>query len=159
MIVVESRGDEMRIGDVCDRRIPIAAAGTTVLAAAKSMHGFGEHMLVVTEEREGKVVAVGIVTERDLVGVIALEGAPNRLTLRDVMGPPPAFVVESDNVFETVCWMRRNHLRDVVVHDQAGRLLGTVSIDQLVEGLAGELGEDASSAGGELPPQQRPAFH
>ena len=149
----------MTVGDICDRRVPTAAGTTTVLAAAKSMHGFDEHLLVVTEEREGKLVAIGIVTERELVAVMAQEGVPCRLTLRDIMGPPPGFVTESDDVYDTALWMRRNRLRDIVVHDLAGKLLGIVSMDQLVESLADEVGEAVSSSAAERTMQRRNALH
>jgi CBS domain containing-hemolysin-like protein len=56
---------------------------------------------------------------------------------------PAAFVAGSDSGLDTLCWMRRYGLRDAVVHDESGAVLGIVSLDQLVESLANEIGETA----------------
>ena len=134
----------MSIGEICDRRVPAAPAAATVLEAARSMHDSGDRLLVVTEERGGRRVAVGMVTERELLAVMAHGGDPSRLTLQDIMCPCPAFVNEGDDVLDTLCWMHRHHLRDVIVHGTGGALLGTVSLDQLADSVAGELSEAMS---------------
>jgi len=134
----------MSIGEICDRRVPAAPAATTVLEAVKSMHSFGDRLLVVTDERGGRRVAVGIVTERELLGVMAQGKNPALLTVEDIMCPCPAFVTEGDDVLDTLCWMHRHHLRDVIVHGKGGTLLGTVSLDQLADNVAGELSDAVS---------------
>ena len=134
----------MSIGEICDRRVPAAPAATTVLEAVKSMHSFGDRLLVVTDERGGRRVAVGIVTERELLGVMAQGQNPALLTVEDIMCPCPAFVTEGDDVLDTLCWMHRHHLRDVIVHGKGGTLLGTVSLDQLADNVAGELSDAVS---------------
>src|SRR5215510_13397564 len=135
----------MSIGEIFDRRVPAATASTTVLEAVKSMHDFGDRLLIVTDIRSGCRVAVGVVTERELLGVMAHGGDPAQLTVGDIMCPCPAFVQEADDVLDTLCWMHRHHLRDVIVHGTGGKLLGTVSLDQLAENVAGELNDVASS--------------
>jgi signal-transduction protein with cAMP-binding, CBS, and nucleotidyltransferase domain len=149
----------MTVGDICNRRVPIAPGTTSVLAAAKSMHALDEGFLVVTEDRDGRRFALGIVTDRELVGVIAREGDPSRLNLKDIARAHPGFVAESDGIFETVCWLRQNRLRVAIVHDQAGAVLGIVGLDQLVETLAAEFGETAPSIAGEASTQRRNALH
>jgi len=149
----------MSIGDICERRISVVPASTLVLAAARSMHSFGDRLLVVTDERGGRRVAVGIVTEHDLLGVMALDEDPSRLTVREIMCPHAPFVGESDDVLETLCWMRRHGLRDVVVHGKAGVPLGTVSLDQLADSVAGELSEVAAHAHHESAAANRRALH
>lgn len=129
----------MSIGEICDRRVPIAPVATTVLAAARSMHSFGDRMLIITDECASRRVAVGVVTEHELIGVMAEGEDPSRLTVKDIMSPCPAFVTETDDVFDTLCWMRRNHLRDAIVHGKGGALLGMVSLDQLADSVASEL--------------------
>ena len=60
----------MSIGEICDRRVPALPSGTTGLAAAKAMHSFGDRLAVVTDERAGRSVAAGVVTEHELVGAM-----------------------------------------------------------------------------------------
>jgi signal-transduction protein with cAMP-binding, CBS, and nucleotidyltransferase domain len=149
----------MSIGEICDRRIPTIPADTAVLTAAKSMHSFGERLLVVLDERADRRVAVGTVTEHELVGVIAQGEDPAQLTIKDIMRPYPPFVGEADDVLETLCWMRRNNLRDVIVHDQGGALLGMVSLDQLADSVAGELSDVAAHAPEDSGARVRSSLH
>jgi CBS domain-containing protein len=147
------------VGKICERRVATLPAVATVLAAAKTMYNSGERLLVVTDEHAGNRAAVGVVTDHELVSVMAEEGDPSRLTLKDIMCPNPGFVTEGDDVLDTLCWMRRNHLRDVIVHNQAGELLGILSVDRLVENLASELDDVESCAQEESPAHPRHPLH
>jgi signal-transduction protein with cAMP-binding, CBS, and nucleotidyltransferase domain len=149
----------MSIGEICERRVPAFPGATTVLVAAKAMHSFGDRLVVVTDERACRRVTIGIVTEHELLGVMAQGEDPARLTLKEIMVPCPAFVGEGDDVLDTLCWMRRNGLRDVIVHDRSGAPLGTVSLDQLADSVAGELSEVAAHAPGESATAAPSALH
>ena len=138
----------MSIGEICERRVPVFPSTTTVLVAARAMHSFGDRLIVVTAERAGRSVAVGIVTEHDLVGVMSQEEDPSRLSVGDVMCRYAPFVSEGDDVLETLCWMRRHGMRDVVVLGEGGAPLGMVSLDQLAESVAGELSGVAAHRAG-----------
>lgn len=127
----------MSIGAICNRRIPTAGDHTSVLAAAQCMQACDERVLVVVDEREGRRRAVGIVTEHELASVIARGADPARLALKDIMRTDPGFVTEADDVFGTACWMQQNRLREAIVHDGTGRLAGLVTLDRLIEALAG----------------------
>lgn len=149
----------MSVGEVCNRRIAVAADHTSVLAAAKSMRAHDERMLVVIDESDGRRLAVGIVTEHELAGVVTRETDPSRLALKDIMRTDPGFVTEADDIFATACWMRRYRLREAIVHDDSGRLAGIVTIDQLIESLAGDLFGTTAPALDELPLSARVALH
>jgi signal-transduction protein with cAMP-binding, CBS, and nucleotidyltransferase domain len=122
----------------------VAAVNTTAVAAAQCMERFDERILVVIDDRADKRTAVGIVTDRELAGVIAREADPARITLKEIMRADPGFVMDTADVLETACWMRRQGLREAVVHDEAGRLVGLVTLDQLVESLAEEIAGSAA---------------
>ena len=149
----------MSIGEIFDRRVPGFPVTTTVLAAAMAMHSFGDRLAVVTHEHAGRRVAAGIVTEHELVGVMAHGDDPARLTLKEIMVPCPPFVGESEDVLDTLCWMRRNGLRDVIVHDKSGAPVGTVSLDRLADSVAGELSDVAVHAPGDSGRAARGALH
>jgi signal-transduction protein with cAMP-binding, CBS, and nucleotidyltransferase domain len=158
-MTIGSPRHQLTVGEICERRIPTAPASTTVLAAAKSMNAFGDRLVVVTDRLDGRLRALGVVTERELAAVIAREGDPSRLTLAEVMHTHPGFVTESDGILETALWMRHNFLREVIVHDGQGALLGIVGMDRLIESLAAEL-DGVAHAGLDAPaPSQRGAFH
>jgi signal-transduction protein with cAMP-binding, CBS, and nucleotidyltransferase domain len=147
------------IGAICDRRIPAFPATATVLAAARSMHSFGDRLAIVTDERAGRCVAVGVVTEHELLGVLVHGEDPAQLTVRETMRRDPAFVGEGDDVLEALCWMRRNGLHEVVVHGSAGTVVGTVTLDRLADSVAGELGEVAAHMPDESGAADRRARH
>ncbi len=150
----------MTVGAICNRRIPTAAGSTSMLEAAKSMRALDEKVLVVTEEKGGRLFAAGIVTEREFVSSVVARGAdPSALTLQDVMRTRFGFVTETDRVVDTACWMHRNHLREAVVHDQDGALVGVVTLDQLVDSIAEEVAGSATPAADEPLVQGRPALH
>ena len=136
----------MSVGEICDRRVPAMPSATTVLAAVRSMVSFGDRLLVVTDERAGRRIGVGVVTEQERLGVMAEGEDPSRLTVKDIMCPCPAFVTEGDDILDTLCWMHRHHLRDVIVHGKEGTLLGTVSLDQLADSVATELSDVVAAA-------------
>ena len=95
--------------------------------------------LVVIDDRESNR-PVGIVTDRDLVvEVIAVDVNPEKLTIGDVMTRDVATVSAENDVGETIQLMQRRGVRRVVVIDEASRLLGIVSLDDVVELLAEEL--------------------
>jgi hypothetical protein len=79
----------------------------------------------------------------------------SRLTVTDIMCPCPAFVTEGDDELDTLCWMHRHHLRDVIVHGKGGALLGTVSLNQLADSVASELSEVASASSDDYHAQGR----
>jgi signal-transduction protein with cAMP-binding, CBS, and nucleotidyltransferase domain len=129
----------MSVGAVCNRNVMVAATSTTAVAAAQCMERFDERILVVIDERTDRHRTVGIVTDRELAGVIARGADPARVTLREIMRADPGFVADTADVFETAWWMRRNGLREAIVHDEAGRLTGVVTLDQLLEKLTEEI--------------------
>ena len=150
---------DMTVGEICNRRITTAPASTTVLAAAKSMHAFGDRLLVVTALEEARPRALGVITDRELATVIAHEGNPSAVTLADVMRPHPGFVTESDGILETALWMRHHGMREVIVHDREGALLGTVGMERLIESLAADLDGVAPVGAGKGATMRRGAFH
>lgn len=149
----------MSIGEICDRRVPTFSVATTVLAVAKAMHSFGDRLAVVTDERTGRRVAMGVVTERELVGAVVHDEDLSRLKVKEIMTPYPPFAGEGDDILDTLCWMRRNGLRDAIVHDKSGAPVGVVSLDQLADSVAGELSEVAAHAPGQGTRATRRALH
>jgi CBS domain-containing protein len=98
--------------------------------------------LVVTDQADGKRIPVGIVTDRDLViEVLALGLDAASLAVEDIMTRDLATVREQEGILETIGRMRAKGVRRLPVVDAQGALAGIVTVDDLVELLAGELGE------------------
>jgi CBS domain-containing protein len=135
----------MVIGELCTRKVIIASRNTSISEAAKLMREHHAGDIVVTEESGGNVVPIGIVTDRDMVmEILAQEVSPAGLSVGDVMTEGLVTANSRDGVFETIQLMRTEGIRRAPIVDDTGALIGIVSLDDLVELLAEELGNLAS---------------
>jgi CBS domain-containing protein len=113
--------------------------------------------VVVVELRDGHARPVGMVTDRDVVVEVVAAGArPDTLRVGEIMAPDVATVRESEGVFETVRYMRDKGVRRMPVVDQAGGLIGIVTLDDLLALLAEEMIELSKLVSHE---RQREASH
>jgi predicted transcriptional regulator len=92
------------------------------------------------DEVNAKRVPVGILTDRDIVVEInAMDLDPKVITAGDIMSPELALVPENQGVLETIEIMRVKGVRRMPIVDSDNRLVGIVTIDDLLEVLAEEL--------------------
>ena len=104
----------------------------SVFDALQRMADKGIGALLVMEE--GAIV--GIVTERDYARKIVLKGRTSALTLvRDVMTSHVMFVSSTQTTEECMALMTDNRLRHLPVMSEDGKLLGLISIGDLVKGI------------------------
>lgn len=101
----------------------------TVYQAIEKMVQCNVGALVVTDEG----MPCGILTERDYLRRIALEGRTSRTTrVEEIMSPKLAAVGRDTDLDECMGIMTDRRLRHLVVMD-GGRLVGIVSIGDLVK--------------------------
>lgn len=132
----------MAIGDICVRDVVVAGRGTTAREAAKLMAQHQVGNLVVIEETGGRTLPVGIVTDRDIVrNVVAEDLDPTVFTLSDLIARELVTATEDQGVFECMQNMRINGIRRMPVVDRYGGLVGIISLDDLIQLLAEEMGE------------------
>jgi CBS domain-containing protein len=128
------------IGEICNREVVFARRDETVRAAAQLMREHHVGDLVVVDERDGRRVPAGILTDRDIVvGIVAKHLDPDVLAVGDVIGPELVIAKESDGVSETIELMRAKGVRRIPVIDAAGALVGIVTADDMLDLLAEEL--------------------
>ena len=132
----------MPIGDVCTREVLVATPETTVTEAARLMRRHHVGDLVVVTKKDGSRVPTGIVTDRDIVlSVIATGLDPGVFTIGDLVTQKLLTVPEDLGVFECIQKMRSRGVRRMPVVDAEERLIGIVSVDDLVQLLGQELSE------------------
>lgn len=130
----------MAIGEVCNREVVVARGDETVLQAATRMRQLHVGAVVVIEERDGKELPIGIVTDRDVVIEVVAPGLdPKVITVGDIMASSLASVNEDTGVFEAIQYMRSRGVRRLPVVDRDGGLTGIVTLDDLLALLAEEL--------------------
>jgi len=135
----------MTVGEICTRKVIVAPRSTPVSQAAKLMREHHTGNIVVTDETGAARKPVGIVTDRDLVLEIMAQGLdPGGLSVGEVMSESPVTVRERDGLFETIASMRSAGVRRTPVVDASGALVGIVSLDDVLELMAEEMGSLAN---------------
>lgn len=124
----------MLVGEYCNRDVVIVDKACSVREAARLMRNQHVGDLIVVEERDGKRIPVGIVTDRDIVlEVIAKDVDLNAVAIGDVMSFELTTASEDDEVLETVKLMRAKGVRRAPVVDKQDALVGILAVDDLIE--------------------------
>ena len=141
----------MNIGQICNRHVVHIGKSECVLEAARRMRD--EHVgdLVVVEERTGGHVPVGILTDRDIVvGLLAKDFEHiAQVDVVDLVTREVVTAKESDDVPEVLTRMQVQGIRRMPVVDDAGRLVGIFTLDDLLGVLFGDLAAVISLIGRE----------
>jgi CBS domain-containing protein len=143
----------MQVGDICSRNVVTVRELDELTAAAQLMRQKHIGYLVVIEPKVGDnaLAPVGVITDRDIVvGVVARETDPRALKVGDVMTRQPVLVREESPISAALHHMREIGVRRLPVVDRGGGLVGVLSLDDVLEGLAEELMDVASSIRHEL---------
>ena len=138
----------MDIGTICKRNVVTVREADELVAAAQLMREKHVGYLIVVKPSivDVTVTPVGVFTDRDIVvAVVAKETDPRTLKVGDVMTRQPAVVEEGSSVSTALQLMRRIGVRRVPVIGRAGTLVGVLSLDDVLDALAGELMDIASS--------------
>jgi CBS domain-containing protein len=132
----------MNVGELCNREVILAYRDTRLVEAARLMREHHVGSLVVVVDRLSERVPVGILTDRDIVvAVIAKELDPRTLTAGEVMSRELFSVREEDGIADALRLMRERGIRRLPVLTHSGALAGIVTIDDLLELVAEELGD------------------
>jgi CBS domain-containing protein len=126
----------MSVGRLCTREVDTAEPSETVFRAAERMHQRAVGTLVViNHSRE----PIGLITDRDLVGRVLAKGRhPLETQLRDVMTSDLRTISEEAPIESALALMRDGKLRRLPVVDNNERLVGLVSLDDILMLLAEE---------------------
>ncbi len=131
----------MNAGELCNREVVFAYRNTPLVEAARLMREHHVGSLVVVVDRLSERVPVGMITDRDIVvAVVAKEVDPRTLTVGDVASTGLLAVHEKDGIPDALRMMRENGVRRLPVLTHSGALAGILTIDDLLELMAEELG-------------------
>jgi CBS domain-containing protein len=118
-----------------DATVHTIGPATSVFDALKLMADKGIGALIVTEGAD----IVGIFTERDYARKIALMGRTSSVTqVRDVMTTAVLFVRPDQTSEQCMQLMTGNRLRHLPVVDDSSKLVGMISIGDLVKDIISE---------------------
>lgn len=130
----------MKVSQLCSRELVIAQEGATVAELARLMRNRHVGAIVVVGTRGGRSVALGIVTDRDIVRA-QLERAVDLsgLAAFGIMTGDPLVLPEDMEYDEAMGRMLLRGVRRAPVIDSQGELMGLLSVDDLVPQVAREL--------------------
>lgn len=131
----------MTVGAFCSRIVVFVGKNDSIVDAAKLMREHHTGSVVVVEHAQrGAVKPVGMITDRDLVvEVLAEEVDVDSVSVKDVMSSDPVVARENDSLADTLKRMRARGVRRVPVVDTEERIVGVLSVDDVLSLLASEL--------------------
>jgi CBS domain-containing protein len=128
------------VSSICSHNVATIHADENIVEAAVRMREAHVGDLIVAESREGRVVPIGIVTDRDIViSVIASNRSPAETRVRDVMSREIVTVHETNGVEHALGDMRRAGVRRAPVVNARDELIGVLSIDDAIDHVARQL--------------------
>jgi CBS domain-containing protein len=136
---IQEKRSIMSVGRICVRDVDIAETDDSVQQAALRMNDRNVGTLVVlSQSRE----PIGMVTDRDLaVRVLAEARDPVQTRVVDVMTMFPHSVREETSIEKALRVMRAHKCRRLPVVDPNGKLVGLVSLDDILDLLTEEFAE------------------
>jgi CBS domain-containing protein len=137
----------MKVGDIMKTEVTTASPDDTFVHIARLLHEGGISSIVVVEGSE----IAGIVTERDLVNLVADGADPGSVTAGERMTRELDTVEPKTDIGEAAEHMARLKIRHLPVVER-GSLVGIISIRDLINWAVAEL-----TAGHELPDLERSA--
>jgi CBS domain-containing protein len=141
----------MLVSELFTSAVVRTSLSTTLQDAAKLMRRRHVGALVVTDEGLERDRPLGIVTDRDIVIKAVAEGrSVQQATVGEIMTQALATVLRTDTIVQALELMRTRGVRRLAVAEPTGELAGIVSMDDIVDRLAAEVGAMHGILGNEL---------
>jgi CBS domain-containing protein len=133
----------MSVLDLCDPEAATVPVEATVADAIRMM--LDRHVGAVgVVDAEGRVA--GIFTERDVLRKLALQSHdPENIPVRQMMTTPVEMATLATGPGEALATMVERHFRHLPVVDNSGKLLGMLSIRNLLQSRIDELTQQLDS--------------
>ena len=129
----------MSVGRICVREVDTASPDDSVTVAAERMHQRAVGMLVVVTNDDR---IVGVVTDRDLVSRVLAKGcSPMETRVRDVMTVSPTTISEWTQIEPALIIMRKGKFRRLPVVDHDNKLVGLITLDDILMLLSEEFSQ------------------
>ena len=129
----------MQVSEVCVLDVVVCSRRTTILEAARMMRQHHAGDLIVVDDADDERTPAGIITDRDIVvEVLGKDLNPATTPVGDIMVRLSHLVVarDTEDVGEAAERMRAHGVRRLPVIDRAGKLVGVVTLDDLLRLLA-----------------------
>ena len=143
----------MSIVDLTQKDVHTVQPGDTIAKAARLMCDKSVGALVIVDE--SGVTPLGVITDRDLVWMIAEQLDPQVAEVGQFVHAPLHTARVTDSLSDVTRKMREHGVRRLPIVDQEARLVGLVSLDDVLVLLGRELADTADAVSGELADERR----
>jgi CBS domain-containing protein len=138
----------MSLAELAQRPLVTVKPTDTLATAARLMCDRSVGALVITDD--SGATPLGIITDRDLVWMVAERLDPSVAEVGQFVHSPLQTVRVSDSLTEVARTMRTHGVRRLPIVDTEQRLIGLVSLDDLLMRLGRELADVAGVVTAEL---------
>jgi len=130
----------MSIGKFCEHNVVIAPKDMAVHEAAKLMKRYNIGDIVVVDNEDRDAGPVGILTDRDIaMKIVANELDANKISIGDAMSQNLLTLNDQQGIQEAIDMMSAKGVRRAPVIDNHHKIVGIVSIDDLLILIADEM--------------------
>lgn len=146
----------MLLKSICTPEVACCGPQTTVLEAAHLMRRRHTGDLVVVDGDEAGAAPLGVITDRDIVVEVLGKGLdPAATTVASIMRTPVVIANEGEDASQALERMRHHGVRRLPVVGDRGKLVGVVTVDDLLRSLAAYAGSLADVVAREQSHEQR----
>jgi CBS domain-containing protein len=136
------------IGQICSKPAVTASPDTTIREAAHRMWTRKVGALVVVN---GHGKPIGILTDRDIAVKVVAQGAdPATVRVGTLVTRKPTVIHEDAGILDATKLLSRRGVRRLPVVNETGKLVGIISLDDLLMLIGSELSHIASTLASEL---------
>ncbi|MEQ8856586.1 CBS domain-containing protein [Gimesia sp.] len=129
----------MTAGRICTREVDLVDQNESVQVAAERMNSRNVGTLIVLDEESHPI---GMLTDRDLALRVVGKGRDAiETTVWDIMTRFPCNISEETSIEAALTKMRSGGFRRLPVVDQEGKLIGVLTLDDILELLCEEFTE------------------
>jgi CBS domain-containing protein len=138
----------MTVYTVCQTNVVSVKPDATVQFVAELMKEKNIGCVVVTENHK----PVGIITDRDIaLRSASLCGEPEMALIESIMSRDISTIKKDTGIFDAIQEMKAAGVRRMPIVDSSGRLVGLLTVDDLIRLLAREMADIARIIGRESP--------
>lgn len=125
----------MKLNDIFTRNVIIAGPEDTLATVALRMQEHNIGTVVIVENQR----PVGIITDRDLALALGARGVSPQAEVQEVMTRHVLAIPEDTGIYTATQFMRKREVRRLPIVDREDRLIGIVTLDDLLRFLGREL--------------------
>lgn len=130
----------MLLKEFCTTDVAWCTRDTTVLEAARLMREKHLGDLVIVDNPQDEFTPIGLITDRDIVvKVIGDDRSASQTRVGDVMRTPLVTASDEEDSNAAIARMRQHGVRRLPVTGRHGKLVGIVTLDDLLRRLRSEV--------------------